>query len=86
MCKELVKTDCQQEHGKQKRVAEEEDQSCDGICVNRDLERAGTNGQEWKTTAEDIEMENINNESERSNQVTWTPPHKGARGRRRDMT
>ena len=22
-------------------------------CVNRDLERAGTNGQEWKTTAED---------------------------------
>ena len=32
------------------------------------------------------EMENINNESIRSNQVTWTPPHKGARGRRRFTT
>ena len=53
-------------------------------CVKRDLERAGTNGQEWKTTAEDREMENINNESGRSNQVTWTPPCKGIRGRRRN--
>ena len=44
-----------EEHGKQKRVAEEdeEDQSGDGKSVKRDLERAGTNGQEWKTTAED---------------------------------
>ena len=46
-------------------------------CVKRDLERAGTNGQELKTTAEEREMENINNESRRCNQVTWTPPRKG---------
>ena len=52
-----MKTDCQKVHGKQKRVAEqeEEDQSCDGKkdCVKRDIETAGTNGQEWKTIAED---------------------------------
>ena len=55
MCKEWVKTDCQKENGKQKKVAEEEeeDQSCDGKTVKRDLERAGLNGQEWKTIAED---------------------------------
>ena len=55
MCKEWVKTDCQKEHGKQKRVAEEEeeDQNYDGKTVKRDLETAGTNGQEWKTIAED---------------------------------
>ena len=28
------------------------------------------------------EMERVNNASGRSYQVTWTPPHKGARGRR----
>ena len=38
--------------GKQKRVAEEEDQSCDGKTIKRDLERAGTNGQEQKTEGE----------------------------------
>ena len=27
--------------------------SCDGKTVKRDLERAGMNGQEWKTIAED---------------------------------
>ena len=54
MCKEWVKTDCKKEHGKQKRVAEEEeeDQSWKDY-VKRDLERAGTNGQDWNTTAED---------------------------------
>ena len=59
MCKECLKTDCQKEHGKQKRVAEEEDeeedQSCDGKTVKRDLERTGTNGQEWMTITEDRE-------------------------------
>ena len=51
MCKEWAKTDCQKQHGKQKRVEEEEeDQCCDGKTVKRDLERAGTNGQEWITT------------------------------------
>ena len=39
MCKEWVKTDCQKEHGKQKRVAEEEeeDQSCDGKAVSNEI-------------------------------------------------
>ena len=39
MCKEWVKTDCQKEHGKQKRVAEkeEEDQSCDGKTVSNEI-------------------------------------------------
>ena len=32
---------------------EEEDQSCDVKTVKRDLERAGANGQEWETIAED---------------------------------
>ena len=81
MCKEWVKTDCQKEHGKKKRVAEEEeeDQSCDGKTVSNEI---------WKRpTVEDHcrrqrEMENTNNESRRSNQVTWTPPRKGTRGRR----
>ena len=52
-------------------------------CIKRDLERAGTNGQEWKTTAEDREMENINNESGRNNQVTWTPPPQGNKGKKK---
>ena len=26
---------------------------CMGMCVKRDIERAGTNGKEWKTIAED---------------------------------
>ena len=34
--------------------------------------------------AHDLEMESINNESGGSYQVTWTPPSKGARGRRRN--
>ena len=40
MCKEWAKTDCQKEHGKQKRVAkeeEEEDQSCDGKTVSNNI-------------------------------------------------
>ena len=39
MCKEWVKTDCQKEHGKQKRAAEdeEEDQSCDGKTVSNEI-------------------------------------------------
>ena len=39
MGKEWVKTDCQKEHGKQKRAAEEEeeDQSCDGKTVSNDM-------------------------------------------------
>ena len=41
MCKEWAKTDCQREHGKQKRVAEEEkeedDQSCDGKTVSNEI-------------------------------------------------
>ena len=39
MCKEWVKTDCQEEHGKQKRVTEEEeeDQSCDGKTVSNEI-------------------------------------------------
>ncbi|KAI0240771.1 hypothetical protein LSAT2_008467 [Lamellibrachia satsuma] len=39
MCKEWVKTDCQKEHGKQKRVAgeEEEDQRCDGKTVSNEV-------------------------------------------------
>ena len=39
MCKEWAKTDCQKEHGKQKRVAEEEeeDQSCDGKTVSNKI-------------------------------------------------
>ena len=44
-----MKTYCQKEHGKQKRVAEEEEEE----KLKRDLEKAGTNSQEWKTTAED---------------------------------
>ena len=35
-----MKTDCQKEHGKQKRVAEEEeeeDQSCDGKIVSNEI-------------------------------------------------
>ena len=52
-----MKTDCQKEQGKQKSVAEEEeeDQSCDKRrdleSVKRDLERACTNGQEWQKIA-----------------------------------
>ena len=52
MCKEWAKTDCQKELGKQKRVAEEEedeDQSCDGKTVSNETSK----GQEWKTIAED---------------------------------
>ena len=39
MCKEWVKTDCQKEREKQKRVAEEEeeDQSCDGKTVSNEI-------------------------------------------------
>ena len=39
MCEEWTKTDCQKEHGKQKRVAEEEeeDQSYDGKTVSNDI-------------------------------------------------
>ena len=39
MCKNLVKTECQKELGKQKRVAEEEeeDQSCDGKTVSNEI-------------------------------------------------
>ena len=39
MFKECVKTDCQKEHGKQKRVAkeDEEDQSCDGNTVSNEI-------------------------------------------------
>ena len=39
MCKEVLKTDCHKEHGKQKRVAEEEeeDQSCDGKTVSNKI-------------------------------------------------
>ena len=38
MCKEWVKTDCQKEHGKQKTVAEEEeDQSYDGKTVSNEV-------------------------------------------------
>ncbi|KAI0224572.1 Replication factor C subunit 2 [Lamellibrachia satsuma] len=39
MCKEWVKTDCQKEHGKQKTVAEEdeEDQSCDGKTASNEI-------------------------------------------------
>ena len=72
MCKEWVKTDCKNEHGKQKRMTEEEeeDQSCDGNTVEDHRRRQR-------------EMERINNESGRNYQVTWTPPRKGARGRRR---
>ena len=51
-----VKTDCQKRAWK----AEEGGRRIRGRpklrwkdCVKRDLERAGTNGQEWKTTAED---------------------------------
>ena len=69
----------------QKRVAEEEeeDQSCDGLCETRSLK-----GRYERPRVEDHrrrqrEMENINNQSRRSNQVTWTPPRKGTRGRRR---
>ena len=77
-----MKTDCQKEHGKQKRVAEEEeeDQSCDGKTVSNEM---------WKEQVQTAqsgrqrEMENSNNESRRSNQVTWTPPRKGKGGRRR---
>ena len=37
MCKEWAKTDCQKEHGKQKRVVEEEeDQSCNGKTVSNE--------------------------------------------------
>ena len=69
--KEWVKTDCQKEHGKQKRVAEdEEDQSCDGKIVSNEI---------WKEQVRTAE--NINNESRRSKQVTWTLPRKGTRGR-----
>ena len=48
-----MKTDCQKEHGKQKRVAEEEveDQRCDGKIVSNETLK----GQErmWKAIAED---------------------------------
>ena len=38
MCIEWVKIDCQKEYGKQKRVAEEEeDQSCDGKIVSNEI-------------------------------------------------
>ena len=39
MCKEWVKTNYHKEHGKQKRVAEEdeEDQSCDGTTVSNEI-------------------------------------------------
>ena len=38
MYNEWVKTDCQKEHGKQKRVAEEEeDQSCEGKTVSNEI-------------------------------------------------
>ncbi|KAI0224012.1 hypothetical protein LSAT2_024944 [Lamellibrachia satsuma] len=76
MCKEWAKTDCQKEHGKQKRVAEEEeeDQSCDGKTVSNEILK----GQR--------EMERVNNESGRSYQVTWTPPRKGAMERRNRTT
>ena len=39
MCKEWVKTDCEKEHGKQKRAAEEEqeDQSCDEKTVSNKI-------------------------------------------------
>ena len=79
MCKEWAKTDCQKEHGKQKRVAEEdeEDQSCNG--KNEIL-----NGQVRTVNhrRRQREMERVNNESGRSYQVTWTPPRKEARVRR----
>ena len=49
--------DYQKEHGKQKRVAEEEeeDQSCDGKTVSNEILKGQvrSNGQEWKTIAED---------------------------------
>ena len=57
ICKEWVKTDCQKEHGKQMRLAEEEKKGRQKLrwkdCVKRDFEKTGTNGQEWKITAED---------------------------------
>ena len=39
MCKEWAKTDCQKEHGKQKRVAEEEEEehSCDGTTLLNEI-------------------------------------------------
>ena len=39
MCKEWMKTDCRKEPGKQKRVAEEEeeDQSCNGKTVSNEI-------------------------------------------------
>ena len=39
MCKEWVETDCQKEHGKQKKVTEEEeeDQSCNGKTVSNEI-------------------------------------------------
>ncbi|KAI0219885.1 hypothetical protein LSAT2_028586 [Lamellibrachia satsuma] len=39
MCKEWAKTDCQKEQGKQKKLAEEEeeDQSCDGKTVSNEI-------------------------------------------------
>ena len=39
MCKEWVNTEFKKEHGKQKRVAEEEgeDQSCDGKTVSNEI-------------------------------------------------
>ena len=56
MCKEWVKTDCQKEHGKQKRVAEEEeeDQSCDGkIVLNEILKGQVRMVKKWETITED---------------------------------
>ena len=63
---------CQKEHVKQKTEA---------VMERRDFERAGTNGQEWKTIAEDRGRWRVNNESGRSYQVTWNPPSKEARRR-----
>ena len=49
-----MKTDCQKEHGKQKRAVEEEEENQSWKdCDKRDIERAGMTCQEWKPTAED---------------------------------
>ena len=48
-------------------------------CIKRDLERPRVEDHRRR----EREMERVNNESGRNYQVTWTPPRKGARARRR---
>ena len=61
MCKEWATTDCQKEHGKQKRVAEEEeeDKSFDGKTVSNEIfkgqVRTAKNGRPSQKTEGDEE-------------------------------